>query len=104
MRTGAELADSDLIIAACLAVADRIRSLNANKKTRECIKKLFVHMNLAEVFGRKDIMEAADVSMTAAGRLINKMKEARLIEPLSGHGKGKYRFIVPSSVLCLLNP
>ena len=31
-------------------------------------------------------------SLTAAGNLIRKMKEYELIEPIGGHGKGKYWF------------
>ncbi len=84
-----------MLIAACLAVADIIYSLKANKSTRDSIKKLFVHMNFTVVFGRNDIMETLNISSTAAGNLISKMKEAKLIEPLSGHGKGKYRFKMP---------
>ena len=34
-------------------------------------------------------------SVTAAGNLITKLKNADLIEPVSGFGKGKYKFIAP---------
>ena len=34
-------------------------------------------------------------SVTAAGNLITKLKNADLIEPVSGFGKGKYKFIPP---------
>ena len=34
-------------------------------------------------------------SVTAAGNLITKLKNADLIEPVSGFGKGKYKFVAP---------
>ena len=34
-------------------------------------------------------------SVTAAGNLSTKLKNADLIEPVSGFGKGKYKFIAP---------
>lgn len=94
-RAGMSDDEKKVLIAACLAVADIIYSLKANKSTRDSIKKLFVHMNFAGIFGRKELMESMSISSTAAGNLIGKMKEAKLIEPLSGHGKGKYRFKMP---------
>ncbi len=94
-RAGMSDDEKKVLIAACLAVADIIYSLKANKSTRDSIKKLFVHMNFTMVFGRNDIMETLNISSTAAGNLISKMKEAKLIEPLSCHGKGKYIFKMP---------
>ncbi len=43
---------------------------------------------------RTDIIQVTGDSLTAAGNLINKMKEAGIIESVIGHGKGKYRFKV----------
>ena len=85
------------LLATFFAVADIIHSLKAAQSTRDSIKKLFVHMNFTGGFGRKELMETLNISSTSAGNLINKMKEAKLIEALSGHGKGKYRFIVPQA-------
>ena len=52
-------------------------------------------MGFDGVFGRNDIMEIIAVSITAAGNLLNKLKEAELIEPVSGQGKGKYKYVEP---------
>ena len=49
-------------------------------------------MGYGTPFGRKDVAGMIGVSQTAAGNLINKMKTASLIEPVSGLGKGKYKF------------
>ena len=46
-------------------------------------------------FARADIMALAGITSTPAGELIKKLKEAKLIEAVSGQGKGKYKFIMP---------
>ena len=48
---------------------------------------------LADIFGRTDITAITGYSATAAGNLINKTKDAGLIEAVSSLGKGKYKFI-----------
>ena len=48
----------------------------------------------AEFFSRKDIMTVCNIQVTSAGDLLSKLKTGGVIEPVSGHGKGKYRFIV----------
>ncbi len=72
---------------------DLIDGLDCKKGTKEKAKKLFATMNFDGVFGRKDIMEITGVSITAAGNLLNTLKEAGLIEQVSGNGNGKYRFV-----------
>ena len=72
-----------------------IDGLNANKNTTENAKKLFAHMSFDGVFGRNDIIDIVNISFTAAGNLINKLKEAELIKPVIGQGKGKYKFAEP---------
>ena len=52
-------------------------------------------MGVDGVFGRSDIAAITKDSATAAGNLITKLKNADLIEPVSGFGKGKYKFIPP---------
>lgn len=84
-----------LIASANLLVEAAIDSLNTNRNTKRNAKKLFTHMGFDGVFGRNDIMEIINISITAAGNLINKLKEAELIEPVRGQGKGKYKFVVP---------
>lgn len=66
---------------------------NLNYDIQENAKKLFSFMNFDGIFGRNDIMEITDVSITAAGNLLNILKNAGLIEAVSGHGNGKYKFI-----------
>lgn len=84
-----------LIASENLLIEAAIDKLNANKNTKENVKKMFLHMGFDGIFGRKDIMEIVNVSITAAGNLINKLKNVELIESVAGQGKGKYKFVEP---------
>lgn len=44
------------------------------------------------IFGRSDVMEAIGIKPSRASELLREMAEHGIIEPVSGHGKGKYRF------------
>jgi len=70
-----------------------IDGLIASKNTIEKTKAVYEQMGVERVFGHSDISAITKDSVTAAGNLINKLKEAGLIESVSGQGKGKYRFI-----------
>ena len=76
-----------------LLIKNAIEELNVNKNTKEKARILFAQMGIDGIFGRNDIMEITSVSITAAGNLITKLKNAGLVEPVSGYGKGKYRFV-----------
>ena len=56
--------------------------------------RLFEALCDADSFGRKDIMEICGIQVSSSGDLLNKLKEVKAIEPVVGHGKGRYRFIV----------
>ncbi|MEI3416718.1 MAG: hypothetical protein V8Q43_04055 [Christensenellaceae bacterium] len=72
-----------------------IDRLNASQGTIAKAKAVFANMGADGVFGRSDIAAITKDSVTAAGNLITKLKNADLIEPVSGFGKGKYKFIAP---------
>ena len=44
------------------------------------------------IFGRSDVMKVIDLKPSRASDLIKELAEHEIIEPVSGHGKGKYRF------------
>lgn len=44
------------------------------------------------IFGRSDVMSVIDIKPSRASELLKEMAEHGVIEPVSGHGKGKYRF------------
>lgn len=44
------------------------------------------------IFGRSDVMEIIEIKPSRASELLREMVEHGIIEPVSGHGKGKYCF------------
>ena len=45
------------------------------------------------IFGRSDVMSVIEIKPSRASDLLKDMAEHGIIEPVTGHGKGKYRFI-----------
>lgn len=72
-----------------------IGRVNASQATIEKAKAVYANMGFDSIFGRSDIAAITNDSVTAAGNLITKLKNAGLIEAVSGYGKGKYKFIKP---------
>lgn len=44
------------------------------------------------IFGRSDVMDVIVIKPSRASELLKELEEHGIIEPVSGHGKGKYRF------------
>ena len=44
------------------------------------------------IFGRSDVMKVIDIKASRASDFLKDMVEHGVIEPVTGHGKGKYRF------------
>ena len=61
-------------------------------KTASNILKLREAFPGQTVFGRSDVMKVIDIKSSRASDLLKEMAEHGIIEPVSGHGKGKYRF------------
>jgi len=61
-------------------------------KTASHILKLREAFSGQTIFGRSDVMKAIDIKASRASDLLKEMVEYGIIEPVSGHGKGKYRF------------
>ncbi len=61
-------------------------------KTVIHILKLYEAFQGQTIFGRSDVMEVIDIKPSRASELLKKMVEHGVIEPVFGHGKGKYRF------------
>lgn len=78
-----------------VAIDVAIGKLNASQATIKKAKAVFASMGVDGIFGRSDIAAITNDSVTAAGNLITKLKNAGLIVAVSGYGKGKYRFIEP---------
>lgn len=56
------------------------------------IHRLFEKSGFDEVFGRSAVMELLQLKSSGASKLISNLVQSDIIEPVSGHGKGKYKF------------
>lgn len=70
-----------------------------SEKTKQFSAKTVVHIHRllevfgeGEIFGRSALMELLELKGSSASRLISNLLRADIIEPVSGHGKGRYRF------------
>lgn len=61
-------------------------------KTKEHIVSLYEECNMSEFFGRSNVEHVTGLKSTRASELIKLMLDNEIIEPVKGHGKGKYRF------------
>ena len=61
-------------------------------KTASHICKLLDKVGFQTVFGRSDVQKILDLKPTRSTELLREMTEHEIIEPVSGYGKGKYRF------------
>ncbi|MCC8105711.1 MAG: hypothetical protein LIO99_06850 [Clostridiales bacterium] len=69
-----------------------LKGAEFTERTRENIS-LLRRAITEDIFSRADVVKLLRLSKPGAGKLMKKMKENMLIVPVSGHGKGKYRFI-----------
>ena len=76
------------------AIELKTSELKININTKNNIEKLYEKMGTEKIFGRTDISLLCDISYSAAGSLIEKLKKHGLIIAVKGHGKGKYRFSI----------
>lgn len=61
-------------------------------KTAAHVCKLLDELGFQTVFGRSDVQKLLDLKPTRCTELLQKLAEREIIEPVRGHGKGKYRF------------
>ena len=61
-------------------------------KTIGHIRRMFEKFGHDEVFGRSAVTELLDLKNSSASKLLSNLVQADIIEPVSGYGKGKYKF------------
>lgn len=61
-------------------------------KTVAHVQTLWETLGFRTVFGRSDVQRVLGLKSTRSSALLRVMAERGVIEPVSGHGKGKYRF------------
>lgn len=65
---------------------------NFSEKTKDHIKRLHETFGYDEMFGRSAVMELLGLKTSGASKLIAKLVQAGVLEPVYGCGKGKYKF------------
>lgn len=61
-------------------------------KTANHVRRLFEKFGYDEVFGRSAVMKVIDLKQSGASKLLSNLVQKDIIETVSGHGKGKYKF------------
>ena len=61
-------------------------------KTTVHIHRLFEKFGFDGIFGRSAVMELLELKGSGSSKLLSNLVQADIIEPVSGHGKGKYKF------------
>ena len=61
-------------------------------KLNSHVRRLFDKFGCDEVFGRSAAMELLGLKSSSVSNLFSKLVKADVIEPVSGYGKGKYKF------------
>ncbi len=61
-------------------------------KTTIHVYRLFEKFGFDGIFGRSAVMELLELKSSAASKFLSNLLQQDLIEPVSGYGKGKYRF------------
>ena len=65
---------------------------NFSVKTTIHIHRLFEKFGFDEAFGRSAVMELLELKASGASKLLSNLVQTDIIEPVSGHGKGRYKF------------
>ena len=60
-------------------------------KTVSNILQLYEKFSDQTIFGRSDVMKVIGIRTSRASEFLRELTKHGIIEPVSGHGKGKYR-------------
>lgn len=66
--------------------------LSFSAKTIVHTRKLYESFGKDGIFGRTDVQSVTGLKHTRTSELLKILSESKIIEPVAGHGKGKYRF------------
>ncbi|MFQ6879175.1 MAG: Fic family protein [Oscillospiraceae bacterium] len=69
------------------------KAVNFSDKTVSHIQKMVETFSFDEIFGRNTVAELLGLRSSSVSKLFSKLIKAEIIEPVSGYGKGKYRFV-----------
>ena len=69
-----------------------LKNDGSNRATIENVNKLLVELDINQVFGRNEIISILKMAPSSASKFIIRLKNAGIIERVTGKGKGKYIF------------
>ena len=69
-----------------------VKGRDFSVKTTVHIHRIIEKFGFDEVFGRSAVMQLLELKSSGASKLLSNLVQADLIEPVFGHGKGKYKF------------
>ena len=72
-----------------------LSQLTVQSVTKRHILQLFARFGSGMVFGRQHIVRVLQLRDRAAGNLVAEMLRLGLIAPVTGQGKGRYKFVTP---------
>lgn len=70
----------------------KIRESNYNVTAKNHLMSVVEGIQENQIFGAREVMQLASCSSTSATALIKKMVALELVEKVTGHGNGKYRW------------
>lgn len=76
-------------------IDDILSPLTLPPVTKRHVMRLFARFGSGAVFGRQHIVGTLQLKDRAAGKLVAEMLRQGLITPVSGQGKGRYKFVMP---------
>ncbi len=68
------------------------RDVELSSTSRFYIKKLFNKFGWNDFFGRTEVMKTLNLKESRSSEFLSLLLRRKLIELVSGHGKGKYKF------------
>ena len=71
---------------------DKMSAGGLTKKTATNAMTLFSEFGLEKIFSRSDVAPILNITITPASTILKKLANFGIVEPVSGLGKGKYRF------------
>ena len=69
------------------------KAANFSARTNADIQRLFHEYGYDGILGRSAVIDLLRLKSSGASKLLANLVQTDIIEPVSGHGKGKYRFI-----------
>lgn len=78
---------------------DVLKSQGLREKSVGHVRELFAAYGYGEVFGRGEVVALLGLTPSPTSELLRKLTAAGVICPVSGMGKGRYRFVPPVAIL-----